>query len=129
MNGGRGRESPDGRPRRTRDVRCSMIIVKINGEQRAFAEVDDTWFTQRIERPQAAGALVCVQVSFDDADVHMQLQTPTCASGGGGGRQANPHEMEIFAMWARWGLNSHNFTAARVMGFLKEASRSVRAAA
>jgi hypothetical protein len=100
------------------------IQVKIGGTEKRLHDIDDCWVNQQINRRQAEGQLVCVQVSIECDRANMRLSTPTCGGGYGGGRMPNALEKKIFDNWERFNLNTNDFNANDVhVGTAESGSR------
>jgi hypothetical protein len=102
-----------------------MITIKIGPVEATIEQADDAWINQQINRRRADGAVVCVQVSIQEPDVHMALSTPTCATNGGGGRAPNQRERRIFDLWSERGLDERDFTGGALVAFLHQLRRLV----
>lgn len=102
-----------------------MIRIQIADQDRRLDEADANWINEQIRRRQAEGLLVCVQIQIDEPGVNLRLRTPTCGPTGGGGRPANPRELEVMQMWDRLGLNLPTFTAGNVVAFTKQLPRAL----
>lgn len=100
-----------------------MITIKIGPGEATIEQADEGWINQQINRRRADGAVVCVQVSIQEPDVHMALATPTCAGNGGGGRPPNEREKQIFELWCDRGLDQRDFTGGSVIAFLHQLRR------
>jgi hypothetical protein len=87
--------------------------------------VDEHWINQQINRRREDGLSVCVRVTIKEGDLDMILSTPTCGSGGGGGRPPRPHEKVVFDLWNRRGLNDAHFTGGNLVAFLKQLERII----
>lgn len=99
-----------------------MSYIRIGNEQRSLGDADEQWISEQLRRRRADGASTCVQVSLKTSYIDILLSTPQCARTGGG-RQATAQEMELFELWAKRGLNDHNFNAGNVMAFLNQVRR------
>lgn len=104
-----------------------MVKVQIGSAERDFADslhdVDNGWIVQQIQRRRAEDRTVCVRIFVHAGCVNMVLSTPACARNGGGGRQPNNAEREIFICWGRLGLDQIDFTAEAVVAFLRQLRR------
>ena len=97
-----------------------MINIRIGNEERKLEDAEESWINQQINRRRAAGESICVRVRIKDDHLDLILQTPTCPSGGGGGRTPNPHEREIIDIWNKLGLNKAHFAGGNLIAFLKQ---------
>lgn len=97
-----------------------MIVVHIGNEQRELQDADEQWINQQIEARRKAGENVCVRVRIQEPSLDLVLSTPTCASSGGGGRQASTAEQRIIELWNQRGLNGNDFTGGQLIAFLKQ---------
>lgn len=100
-----------------------MINVKIGADEKDLASVESSWINQQINRRRAAGEMVCVRVRIQVGSLDMVLSTPTCTTGGGGGRLPNREEQEIFALWAKHKLDRQDFTGGALVAFLHQLQR------
>lgn len=100
-----------------------MIRIIIGGNERQFDsihDVDESWIAQQVNQRQSDGQNVCVRVFIKQGSVDIQLSTPACSKGGGGGRQPRPQEEAIFDLWKERGLNQTDFSGGNVIAFLKQ---------
>ena len=100
-----------------------MVSIRIGSEERKLEEADESWINQQINRRRADREVVCVRVTVRTGSLDLILSTPTCASGGGGGRAPNPQEREVFDLWAKLGLNNSDFSGGNLVAFLKQLRR------
>lgn len=103
-----------------------MVTVRINEGTRKLAEADAQWITQQINGRRRDQQLVCVAVLIDEPRIQLHPATPTC---GGrriiSGRRLTREEEMVFALWERYGLNSHHFSGGQVNAFLEQLRRLV----
>lgn len=100
-----------------------MIRIKIGSSERQFSSIsdlDESWITQQVNRRQADGQAVCVQVSIEQSSVNIRLSTPGCSKRSGGGRPPKPQEKAIFDLWDKRGLNQANFSGGNIVAFFKQ---------
>jgi len=98
-----------------------MITVRIGTDERDMTEsIDEQWINQQIARRRQDGDLVCVRVAIHAGEVNVNLTTPNCGSGLGGGRSPNGAEVEIIELWNQRGLNQNDFAGGNVVAFLKQ---------
>jgi hypothetical protein len=96
-------------------------MIQIGNEQRSISEPYEGWVADQLHRFGNNGKSVCVKVTVQSDGLDMILQTPACGvSGGGGGRQPNTREREIFELWRERGLNASDFTQGNLISFLKQ---------
>jgi hypothetical protein len=97
------------------------ITVRIGGETRTIADASESWITEQLNRRKRDGQSVCVEVLLSGSGVDLRLATPGCGqSSGGGGRQPNSNEQDIFSLWLERGLGSADFTGGNLIAFLKQ---------
>ena len=110
-----------GRERFSPEASMSNETIRIGNETRDLATVSESWITEQINRRQADGQNVCVQVSIHTDAVRTVLSTPGCGGGGGGGfRPPNPNEQDVFELWNKRGLSTGGFTGGSVVAFIKQ---------
>jgi hypothetical protein len=97
-----------------------MITIRIGDASKDFNSADPQWINQQINLRRQAGENVCVQITIHEGELSMVLATPTCGSGGGGGRPPTNHEAAIFKLWDDRGLKDNNFTGGNVVAFLQQ---------
>jgi len=93
-----------------------VISIRIAAEEKDLSIASESWINQSIN---GATGPVCVQVRINQPGVTMVLQTPTCASGGGG-RPPNELEHFIFDLWEKRGLRSPGFRGGNLIAFLAQ---------
>ena len=98
-------------------------MVQIGGETRSVTEADESWITQQVNRRRREGQSVCLMVSIHTSGIDVNLATPACSGGGGGGRMPNTKEREVIDLWAKLGLNSADFSGGNLVAFLKQLRR------
>ena len=57
-----------------------MIKIRIGEAEREFEDVEEGWINQQVNRRQADGLEVCVEVFIKKKDIDLILSTPTCGS-------------------------------------------------
>ena len=97
-----------------------MIKIRIADVEKELANADEQWINQQINRRQADGQTVCVMVTVHEGGLDMVLTTPTCGTGGSGGRPPRPDESRVFDLWKKRGLDGEKFTGGDVVAFLKQ---------
>jgi hypothetical protein len=109
------------RERFSPEASMSNVTIRIGNETRDLSSVSESWITEQVNRRQAAGQDVCVQVSIHTDAIQVALTTPGCGGGGGGGiRRPNPNEQDVFELWNKRGLNASGFTGGNVVAFVKQ---------
>jgi hypothetical protein len=106
-----------------------MITIKIGVSERHFDnvdQVDENWINQQINGLKKDKYSVCVRVSIHEEPVYLTLATPDCQTSGGGGRQPNEKEKEVFSLWDKLGLNTSSFHGGNLVSFFKQARRIIR---
>jgi len=99
-----------------------MITVRIGDDQlviRSKSEIDEAWINQQINRRKKDRLQVCVRVTIEYEDVHVTLITPTCPSGGGGGR-LNQKEEALLELWKKQRLDREDFAGGNLIAFLRQ---------
>jgi hypothetical protein len=113
------RESGD-RVRIDSSQRLRMSTISIGGAERPLAVADAGWIAAAFEAHAHVSEPPCVRVMIRAGNVDMNLQTPNCAAGtGGGGRPPSREEAEISRLWNMEGLSSTRFTATQVAAFVE----------
>lgn len=97
-----------------------MVTVTIAGEQRDLEEVSERWINRSTNRAKSQNLPVCVRVEVHDNGLSLNLTTPSCNSGGGGGRPPNHAEKQVISLWRQQGLDSSDFRGGNVLAFLKQ---------
>ena len=100
-----------------------MITIKIGSSEQSFESADESWINQQINGRRRDGQSVCVRVVINNGSINMALSTPSCTSGGGGGRPPNAQEQRIFDLWEKQGLNKPDFHGGNLIAFLKQLRR------
>jgi hypothetical protein len=104
-----------------------MSTIKIGGTERLLRDADAPWIRQAVEASARIGEPACVRVFIQTGSVKLNLQTPNCGGGtGGGGRPPNLEEAEILRLWNMQGLSSARFTAREVTDFVDRVRRILR---
>ena len=101
-----------------------MSYIKIGTEQRALSDANEQWISEQLRRRKADGASVCVQVALKTSSIDVVLFTPDCSGGAGGGRPPTEQEKDLFALWAKRGLNDPNYSIGNLVSFLKQVRNS-----
>lgn len=96
-----------------------MIRVSVGGSERPLDQVTPSWLREQIEDRRAAGENVCGRVRIQSGSLNLTLSTPACSSGVGG-RPRTPQEKEIFDLWEKRGMNSHDFNVGQLNAFLNQ---------
>lgn len=100
-----------------------MIRLKIGTETRDISskfDIDESWINQQINRRCADGMTVCVQVIFDDGDVHLALATPACGGSVGSARSLTKAEWDLVDKWKSRNMDTSEFTGGNLIAFLKQ---------
>ncbi len=113
------------REARARSGATESITVRIGSAERDLRDADAGWITSQIRQHRAAGEAVCVVLSVTLDRMNLRLATPTCSSGGGGGRPPNTREAEIIALWSARGLNQPDFAPGNLVAFLRQLVQAV----
>jgi len=96
-----------------------VITISIGNETKNYADATESWIAQQINRRRLDGQNVCVDILVNTSGLNIQLTTPGCDAGGGGGREATDRERRLFDLWDKHGLNSPNFSGGSLISFLK----------
>ena len=102
-----------------------MIRIWISNEQKEIGSIDEAWINQQINRRRKEGQDVYVRVEIDHSPLRMSLCTPNTPAMGGGGRNPNAAESEVFELWEKNGLKRADFTGGHVVSFLKQLMRKL----
>jgi len=102
-----------------------VSTIKIGGAERSLEDVSESWVNEQVNQRKMDHQSVCVLVRLQGDGVDMVLSTPSCGSGGGGGRPPNPKEEKIFHLWDERGLNTSGFSGGNVVAFLKQATKLI----
>lgn len=102
-----------------------MSTIKIGSDERNLEDADPHWITQEIQTRRADGQSVCVIVTINTEELNLHLATPTCGSGGGGGRPPTQREKAILDLWNERGLNQIDFSPGEVVAFVKQVQRYI----
>jgi hypothetical protein len=99
-----------------------MIKIRINEIEREMElrTIDESWINQQINRRRADGIEVCVRIAIKIGDLDMLLSTPSNEPRGSSGRPPRQHELMVFDLWDKQGLNDINFTGGKIISFLKQ---------
>jgi len=98
-----------------------MIEVRIGDSTRDISNADPGWINEQINRRNAVGVSVCIQVVFNTGTLNFGLSTSTCSrTGGGVSRPFNTQESEIINLWDKAHLNSNDFTSGNLVAFIKQ---------
>ena len=100
-----------------------MIEIRIDNRLVNLEDVDESWITQQINRRKDDGFLPCVKISINHNEYNMILSTPNCSNAGGGGRKPTENELRIFELWAKFNLNTTDFSGGNLNAFLKQLRR------
>ena len=104
-----------------------MSTVKIGATERLLRDAGAPWIRQAVEASARLGELPCVRVFIRTGNVNMNLQSPNCGGGtGGGDRPPNPEEAEILKLWNMEGLSGARFTARQVTDFVDHVRHILR---
>jgi hypothetical protein len=96
----------------------------IGDARRRLGEFTEGWVKEQIERRRVARQGPCVRITIDCPVANVGLSSPDCPSGAGG-RRPNATECRIIDVWRRLKLDSHLFSADRLIQFLKELDRLI----
>jgi hypothetical protein len=102
-----------------------MSKIRIGNSEKELSEASESWITQQVRDREHDGQSVCVQVILKDDGVDMILSTPQCSGGGGGGRQPNQKEREIFELWNDRHLSHTTWAVGNLIAFLKQLRKFV----
>lgn len=100
-----------------------MPTVTIAGEERNLENVTERWINKAINRAKSQGLPVCVQVEVQENGLNLNLTTPGCGGGNGGGRPPTQEEHQVFNLWKQQRLNSSDFRGGNLIAFLKQLQR------
>jgi hypothetical protein len=109
----------------SRGAKGMGVTVQIGAEERAFDDASESWINDQIGRRQRDGGSICVMVKIQITGASLQLTTPGCGGGSGGGRQPNPREQQIIELWNERRLSSSDFTGGNVVAFVKQLRRLI----
>lgn len=87
---------------------------------------EESSINRRIQSLKRDNQAVCVKVTVDEPNVKVTLATPACQRSGGGGRQPNAVESEIFDVWKKRHLDSTDFNGGEVVAFLNQLRNILR---
>jgi hypothetical protein len=115
-----------GRERFSPEASMSNVTIRIGNETRDLSSISESWIAEQINRRQADGQDVCVQITIHTGGVNIVLATPGCGGGGGGGgRPPNANEQEVFDLWNKRGLNASSFSGGNLLAFIKQLKKLV----
>lgn len=97
-----------------------MTTVTIAGEQKNLEAVTESWINKTINKAKSQGLPICARVRVHENDLNLNLSTPGCGGGRGGGRRPNEKERRVFSLWKQQGLNNSNFRGGNLVAFLKQ---------
>lgn len=97
-----------------------MSTIRIGTDERPLGQADPQWITQEIVGRRKDGLAVCVIVTIKTTDLNLNLATPACSRGGGGGRPPTPREQAILDLWRKHGLDDADFSPGAVVAFVKQ---------
>ena len=100
-----------------------MIKIRIGEAEREFEDVEEGWINQQVNRRQADGLEVCVEVFIEKKDIDLILSTPACGPRYGSSRSPNSTETRIIDLWNERGLNQKDFTGGNLVAFIKQLKR------
>jgi hypothetical protein len=101
-----------------------MITIRIGESVRSLEDdrsIDQSWVNQQINGRRADNQPVCVQISINENSLNMALSSSDCPRRGGG-RPPNQHELQIFDLWEKVGMNKSEFHGGNLVAFLKQLS-------
>jgi hypothetical protein len=98
-----------------------MITVFLGGSSRELGAISEGWIKEQIERRRDGNVPICIRVEIRCRLANMTLSTIGCGNHDGGGRLPNSVEQRIFDLWDAWKLNTSDFSAGNLIGFLKRA--------
>lgn len=102
------------------------IRIRIGQDERELAHADEHWIISRIKQEEANQGSVCVRVIIKGDGVDMVVSSGGCSGGSGGGsRQPNAKEQEIFELWDKHGLHGKHLAPGEVNAFLKQVRKIV----
>jgi hypothetical protein len=99
-----------------------MVTVKVGGEERDSANVDQHWLCNQVNGRRHEGGQTCVIVRVKTDALDMVLSTPGCG-GAPGGRAPTRDEAKIFDLWNQLHLNQPGFSCGNVHAFLVQLRR------
>ena len=100
-----------------------MITIRIAEAVRSLEnirDIDESWINQQINRRRADNHSVCVQLSIKEGPLNMQLFSAGCTSSGGGARQPNQQEQQVFDLWEKERMKKSEFHGDNLVAFLKQ---------
>jgi len=96
-----------------------MNTINVGGAERPLRDANAAWIDHQFAESARSGRLPCVRVAISTSGLNIVLQTPTCASGGIGGRSPNGDERKVLDLWNMEGLSSPAFTPRAVADFVE----------
>lgn len=96
-----------------------MVTFELDGESYSDGEISERWISGKFRDARQNNRLPCFRFDLDTTSAKVGKQTAYCRSAGGvGGRQANPEEAQVLALWERCGLNEEGYGPGNVIKFL-----------
>jgi hypothetical protein len=96
----------------------SDSTITIGGVTKELKDADSAWIAAQLNGRKHGGS-VCVRVRIKTANADIALSSGACTgSGGGGGRQPNGKESELFDLWNRKHLNQAEFSIGELVSFV-----------
>jgi hypothetical protein len=96
-----------------------MNTITVGAAECPLRDANAAWIDRQFAESARSGRVPCVRVAIDTSGLNMVLQTPTCGSGGVGGRPPNVDERKVLDLWSIEGLNSPSFTPRAVADFVE----------
>lgn len=103
----------------------SIIKIRIGQSEKDLKDATESWINHQVQERAHDGRPVCVQITVKCPGIDIILSTPQCGGGGGGFRQPNPKEHEIFEIWNCRHLDQNNWEVGNLLAFLKQLFRLV----
>lgn len=103
-----------------------MNTIAVGTAERPLSDADAGWVDRQFAESARYGRVPCVRVAINTSGLNLILQTPTCASGGGGGRSPNADELKVLDLWNMEGLNAAGFGPRAVIDFVHRVKHLIR---
>ena len=101
-----------------------MVLVYVAGESVALEQFTVQWLHEQIRRHGGVSDRLCVRVEIHESEVALNLITPGCSHGLGGGIP-NTREAQVIDLWNQLHLGKMGWTVGNLNAFLKQLPRLI----
>lgn len=97
-----------------------MITIEINDSRQDLSDINPSWINEQVRKREADGLAVCLKIYIKEGNIDLVLSCGDCGAAGGGGRQPNPEEQQIFELWDKFGCSDKPINPGKINAFLSQ---------